>query len=93
MKRIVSLLILIALSASASAQRTPPIKSRYMLPVLDANTKVEQPFAAYQDICLGDTPAIMVFAVGPDSMMKPVGVISWPADKPNPCRGGFATPK
>ncbi len=83
MKRLWYFLALVMLSTSASAQ----IKNRFMLPVYDPQTKVVQAFTAYQELCLGDTPAIYVFAVGPDSIMKPFGVLPWPSDKPNPCKG------
>lgn len=91
MKKAIFAALLLAAGAGAHAQQQI-IRHKTHLRVVDVNTKEEIHSMAYRELCLGETPAILVLTLGPNSLLHPLNVIPWPADKPNPCKG-LAVPK
>lgn len=91
MKKVIFAVLLLVISVGATAQQQI-IRHKTHLRVIDVNTKDEIQSMGYREICLGETPAILVVALGQNSLLHPLNVIPWPADKPNPCKG-LAIPK
>ncbi len=85
MKKVIFVVLLLVVSAGANAQQI--IRGKNHLRVFDANTRDEIQSMGYREVCLGETPAILVVALGQNSLLHPLNVIPWPADKPNPCKG------
>ncbi len=85
MKKRAILIIGLAIGINAYAQI---VKGRSDLPVYDLTTGGVLNTASYREVCLGDTPVLMIYGARTDQMLlSPIGVLPWPADKPNPCKG------
>jgi hypothetical protein len=86
MRKLLICILLATTSVLAHAQQQI-IRHKSHLRVVDATTKEEIPSMAHREICLGETPAILVLSLGQNSLHHPLIVLPWPADKPNPCKG------
>ena len=86
MKKVTLLLVGLSFGANVYSQ----VRGSGDLPIHDPNAGAALTKTAYREVCLGDTPALLIYGEGLDKGVKiltPIGALPWPADKPNPCRG------